>query len=63
MDAIHYHCTKVLFPFVLMARLVNATQETPQVGTIGDDIKTGLRLTIYCDVGECHHATPSTWRR
>jgi len=27
----------------------------PQVGTIGSTIAAGLRMTIYCDVGECHH--------
>ena len=28
----------------------------PQVGTIGGLIAQELRLTIYCDVRECHHS-------
>jgi hypothetical protein len=28
----------------------------PQVGTVGGLLAHGLRLTIYCDVRECHHS-------
>lgn len=45
------------------AELVNARQETAQVGTIGSTIADGLHMTIVCDAMGCHNRSPLTWRR
>lgn len=35
---------------------VTKPKRPPQVGTFGGLIAQKLRLTIYCDVRECHHS-------
>jgi hypothetical protein len=42
-------------PWVTFGHELQHFERQPELGTIGELVAQGLRLSIYCDVRECHH--------